>query len=81
MLSFREFYEICEGKKSGTPPNAVSGTYQERPDGSKSYTLAKPDEAPSKKPLSQKKLNKILDKQGGIGGGAIKKELKKKKKM
>jgi len=27
MLTFREFYEICEGKKSGTPPHAVPGSY------------------------------------------------------
>ena len=80
MLTFREFYSICEGKKSNDPPYAVPGTYQEK-DGVKTYTL-KRDEEPKKAPIkSAKKITKMLDKQGGIGGGAIKKAKKKAKEV
>ena len=76
MLTFREFYGICEGKKSNEPPYAVPGTYQEK-DGVKTYTL-KRDDKPKKAPIkSAKKITKMLDKQGGIGGKAIKKAEKK----
>jgi hypothetical protein len=76
MLTFREFYTICEGKKSNDPSYAVPGTYQEK-DGVKTYTL-KRDDKPKKAPIkSAKKITKMLDKQGGIGGKAIKKAEKK----
>ena len=77
MLTFREFIHICEGKKA--PPGAVKGTYKEK-DGVKTYTLA-PHEGPSGPLGSEKKVMKTLDKQGGIGGGAIKKAKKKAKKI
>jgi hypothetical protein len=78
MLTFREFLTICE-KKSSTPPHAVPGTYQEK-DGVKTYTLARHDAPPT--PLgTEKKVKKELEKQGGIGGGAIKKAKKKAKKI
>jgi hypothetical protein len=76
MLTFREFYTICEGKKPNDHPYAVPGTYQEK-DGVKTYTL-KRDDAPKREPIkSAKKITKMLDKQGGIGGKAIKKAGKK----
>jgi hypothetical protein len=78
MLTFREFYAICEGKKPNDHPYAVPGTYQEK-DGVKTYTLKRDDE-PKKAPIkSAKKITKMLDKQGGIGGKAIKKAGKKVK--
>jgi hypothetical protein len=78
MLTFREFYGICEGKKPNAHPYAVPGTYQEK-DGVKTYTL-KRDDAPKREPIkSAKKITKMLDKQGGIGGKAIKKAEKKVK--
>lgn len=67
--TFEEFMLIVEKKK---PVNAVPGTYQEHPDGSKSYTLKSPK--PLKKPLSKKEIFKLLNKQGGIGAGAIRKD-------
>jgi hypothetical protein len=80
MLTFREFYTICEGKKSNDPSYAVPGTYQEK-DGVKTYTL-KRDDKPKKAPIkSAKKITKMLDKQGGIGGKAIKKAEKKVKSV
>jgi hypothetical protein len=78
MLTFREFLTICE-KKSSIPPHAVPGTYQEK-DGVKTYTLARHD-APQAPIGSAKKVTKELEKQGGIGGGAIKKAKKKAKKI
>ncbi len=78
MLTFREFYGICEGKKPNAHPYAVPGTYQEK-DGVKTYTL-KRDDVPKREPIkSAKKITKMLDKQGGIGGKAIKKAEKKVK--
>jgi len=78
MLTFREFYGICEGKKPNAHPYAVPGTYQEK-DGVKTYTLKRDDE-PKREPIkSAKKITKMLDKQGGIGGKAIKKAEKKVK--
>jgi hypothetical protein len=73
MLTFREFLLVCE-KKSVEPPNAVPGTYSEK-DGVTRYTL-KPYEGPSAPIGSAKKVNKILDKQGGIGGKSMKKHVK-----
>ena len=83
-ITFREFVEILEGKKNKNKnrlpiPNAVDGTYQEDPDGSKTYTL-KPAK-PFKKPLSKKKISKELEKQGGIGGGAVRRALKKREEQ
>lgn len=79
QITFREFVELAEGKKDkNTPPNAVPGTYREHPDGSKEYTL-KPTK-PLKKPLSKKEIFNLLAKQGGIGGKAIEKEMKRRKK-
>ena len=78
MLSFREFYQICEGKKSNLPPNAIPGSYKEHPDGTKTYTLPIPKPG-TYKPLGAKKVKKLLDTQGGIGGKAIEKAFPKKK--
>jgi hypothetical protein len=79
-ITFREFVELVEGKKNkNEPPNAVPGTYQEYPDGYKTYTL-KPAK-PFKKPLSKKKISKELEKQGGIGGGAVRRALKKREEQ
>ena len=81
-ITFREFVEILEGKKNKNkngPPNVVDGTYQEDPDGSKTYTL-KPAK-PFKKPLSKKEISKQLEKQGGIGGGAVRRALKKREEQ
>ena len=78
MITFREFLLVCE-KKTATPPHAVPGTYKEV-DGVKTYTLA-PYEGPSGPLKTEKKVKKVLDKQGGIGGGAIKKAKKKADKI
>jgi hypothetical protein len=83
-ITFREFVEILEGKKNKNKnrlpiPNVVDGTYQEDPDGSKTYTL-KPAK-PFKKPLSKKEISKQLEKQGGIGGGAVRRALKKREEQ
>ncbi len=89
-ITFREFVELAEGKKkkkleqpNPEPPNAVPGTYQEQPDGSRTYTLkpAKPLKKPLSKKLSKKEISKELERQGGIGGGAIRRELKKREKQ
>jgi len=78
-ITFREFVEIVEGKKNkNEPPNAVPGTYQEHPDGYKTYTL-KPAK-PFKKPLSKKEISTKLEKQGGIGGGAVRRAQQEKEK-
>jgi hypothetical protein len=85
-ITFREFVELVEGKKkkkleqpNPEPPNAVPGTYQEHPDGYKTYTL-KPAK-PFKKPLSKNEISKKLEKQGGIGGGAVRRALKKREEQ
>jgi len=78
MITFREFLLVCE-KKTSTPPHAVPGTYKEV-DGVKTYTLA-PYEGPSGPLKTKKKVEKVLDKQGGIGGAAIKKAKKKADKI
>jgi hypothetical protein len=72
MKTFSEFI-IESKKKSNLPPNAVPGTYQEHPDGSKTYTL-KPTK-PLKKPLSKSQILDKLKNQGGIGGKAVRKAL------
>jgi hypothetical protein len=64
MLTFREFYQICEGKKPNTPPHAVAGTFVRHSDGSSSYTLA-PYEGPSGKPTKKEVKKQVLDRSGG----------------
>lgn len=76
MINFKDFLIICE-KKTFTPPHAVPGTYTEV-DGVKTYTLARHD-APPKSLGTEKKVKKELEKQGGVGGSAIKKAKKKNK--
>ena len=83
-ITFREFVEIVEGKKNKNKnrlpiPNVVDGTYQEHPDGGMTYTL-KPAK-PFKKPLSKKEISNKLEKQGGIGGGAVRRALKKREEQ
>jgi hypothetical protein len=77
LITFREFVELAEGKKK-IPPSAVPGTYNVTPEGSRSYTL-QPGK-PFKKPPSKKDIFKLLNQQGGIGGKAIQKELKRRNK-
>ena len=88
-ITFGEFVELAEGKKkkkleqpNPEPPNAVPGTYQEHPNGGMTYTLkpAKPAK-PFKRPLSKKEISKELEKQGGIGGGAVRRALKKREEQ
>lgn len=77
MITFREFLLVCE-KKNTTPPHAVAGTYQQHSDGGFSYTLS---DAPVKSTKgSAKKVIQSLEKQGGTGGKAIEKMLKKRVK-
>lgn len=76
MLTFREFYEICEGKRPNTPPHAIPGTYKEV-DGVKTYTLQKYG-GPTGKP-KKKEIEKLVVKRSG--GGAVKKELKRREKI
>jgi hypothetical protein len=73
MLTFKEFYQICEGKKPDTPPHAVPGTYKKDDDGTISYTLQSYD-GPLGKP-KQKEINKLVIKRSG--GKAVKNRLKK----
>jgi len=75
MLTYREFYQICEGKKSGTPPHAVPGTYKEV-DGVKTYTLQR-HEGPTRKPTKKEIQKLVVDRSGGK---AVKQELKRRKK-
>lgn len=72
MLTFREFIDICEVKVN--PPNAVKGSLTRSDDGVIRYTLS---DEPLKKPNN---IQKELDRQGGSGGTAISKYLKKKVK-
>jgi hypothetical protein len=73
MLTFKEFYQICEGKKPDTPPHAVPGTYKRDDDGTISYTLQKYD-GPLGKP-KKKEIDKLVVKRSG--GKAVTKRLKK----
>jgi hypothetical protein len=73
MLTFREFYEICEGKKPDTPPHAVPGTYKRDADGTQTYTLQR-YEGPSGKP-TKKEVDKLVVQRSG--GKEVKKRLKK----
>ena len=73
MLTFREFYQICEGKKPDTPPHAVPGTYKRDSEGTISYTLQSYD-GPLGKP-TKKEVNKLVVKRSG--GKEVVKRLKK----
>ena len=73
MLTFREFYQICEGKKPDTPPHAVPGTYKRDADGTQTYTLQR-YEGPLGKPTKKEVQNLVVDRSGGK---AVKKRLKK----
>lgn len=73
MLTFREFYEICEGKKPDTPPHAVPGTYKIDADGTQTYTLQSYD-GPMGKP-KKKEIEKLVVKRSG--GKQVLKRLKK----
>ena len=73
MLTFREFYQICEGKKPDTPPHAVPGTYKRDDDGTISYTLQR-YEGPIGKP-TKKEVDKLVVKRSG--GKEVTKRLKK----
>jgi hypothetical protein len=77
MLTFREFYDICEGKKPATPPQAVPGTYKRDSDGTVSYTLQRYD-GPVGKP-TKKEVDKLVVKRSG--GKEVKKELKRRAKQ
>jgi len=77
MLTFREFYQICEGKKPDTPPHAVPGTYKRDDDGTISYTLQR-YEGPPGKP-TKKEVDKLVVQRSG--GKAVKKRLKKISKI
>jgi hypothetical protein len=81
MKTFSQF--IAEGKKNkNEPPNAVPGTYQEHPDGSRTYTLKpfKPTK-PSKKPLSKSEILQSLKDQGGIGRKSVEMGIKRREKQ
>jgi hypothetical protein len=73
MLTFREFYQICEGKKPDTPPHAVPGTYKRDSEGTISYTLQRYD-GPQGKP-KKKEIDRLVVKRSG--GKAVKDRLKK----
>lgn len=69
MLTFREFYQICEGKKPFTPPHAVPGTFQTHRDPQtgevthSSYTL-QPYEGPLGKPKKKEIQKLVVDRSG-----------------
>ena len=77
MLTFKEFYQICEGKKPDTPPHAVPGTYKRDDDGTISYTLQS-YEGPPGKP-TKKEVDKLVVQRSG--GKAVKKRLNKISKI
>ena len=64
MLTFREFYEICEGKKPDTPPHAVPGTVNRDSSGTLTYTLRSYD-GPKVKPSKKEIKKQVLDQSGG----------------
>jgi len=64
MLTFREFYQICEGKKPDTPPHAVPGTYKRSDSGVQTYTLQKYD-GPEGKPTKKEIKKLVVDRSGG----------------
>jgi len=69
MLTFREFYQICEGKKPNIPPHAVPGTFQTHRDPQtgdvthRSYTL-QPYEGPLGKPKKKEIQKLVIDRSG-----------------
>ena len=73
MLTFREFYEICEGKKPDTPPHAVSGTVNRDSSGTLTYTLQSYD-GPKRKP-TKKEIDKFIVSRSG--GKKVKKHAKR----
>jgi len=77
MLTFREFYQICEGKKPGVPPHAVPGTYNRDDDGTTSYTLQRYDGPPGKP--TKKEINNLVVKRSGAN--KIEKEIKRRNKF
>ena len=64
MLTFREFYQICEGKKPDTPPHAVPGTVNRDSSGALTYTLQRYD-GPKVKPSKKEIKKQVLDQSGG----------------
>ena len=64
MLTFREFCEICEGKKPENPPHAVPGTVNRDSSGTLTYTLQSYD-SPKRKPTKKEIKKEILDQSGG----------------
>lgn len=74
MITFREFYDICEGKKSYAPPHAVPGSFVRDSEGGSSYTLRK-YEGPAGKP-KKKEINKLVVSRSGAK--AVEKYLKHK---
>ena len=64
MLTFRELYEICEGKKPDTPPHAVPGTVNRDSSGTLTYTLQSYD-GPKVKPSKKEIKKQVLDQSGG----------------
>lgn len=82
MLTFKEFYQICEGKKPFTPPHAVPGTFQTHRDPQtgevthSSYTL-QPYEGPLGKPKKKDIKKLVLDRSGRK---PVEKEIKRREK-
>lgn len=82
MLTFREFYQICEGKKPNIPPHAVPGTFQTHRDPQtgdvthRSYTL-QPYEGPLGKPKKKDIKKLVLDRSGRK---PVEKEIKRREK-
>ncbi len=87
MLTFREFYQICEGKKPNIPPHAVPGTFQTHRDPQtgevthRSYTL-QPYEGPLGKPKKKEIQKLVVDRSGRKGvEKLIKSQEKEEKKI
>ena len=80
MLTFKEFYQICEGKKPSTPPHAVPGTFQTHRDPQTgqvthtSYTLEPGPSGKLKKPKPEDIKKLVLNRSGGK---KVKKEIKR----
>jgi len=64
MLTFREFCEICEGKKPEDPQYAVPGTANRDSSGTLTYTLQSYD-GPKRKATKKEIKKHILDQSGG----------------
>ena len=76
MLTYREFYEICEGKKPTDPPHAVPGSVRDLGDGARTYTLQSYN-GPSRPPTA-KEIKKHITSQSG--GKKVERYARKKKK-